>query len=74
MPTLGHPNRLVVVDGFSGSDPAEDVVFLGQELRRDDQPNRLAEGFGLRVAEEALGGAIPGQDLSLDISADNRVF
>ena len=73
MSSPGYPGRLEVVDGFTGPDPPQDLLLFGKELRRDDQPDRLAEGLPLRVTEQALGGPVPRHDPSLGIHAQDGI-
>ena len=66
-------DRLEVRDRLARADARQDDVFFGLAVRRDDHPNRPADGFGRRVAEHPLGGPVPGRDDAVQILADDRV-
>src|SRR5580693_5743824 len=62
-----------MIDFFATPDAGEDLVFFTPSIMRDDQPDVLSDCLGRRIAEEALGGWIPGHDHALESLADNHV-
>ena len=56
---LAQANRVEVRDRLAGSDVREDHVLLGLPIRRNNHPDRLADGFRGGVAEHGLGRAVP---------------
>ena len=54
-------------------DVAKDLIFFRAPLEREDQRDRLADGFGLGVAEHPLGGGIPRHDHAVQVFADDRI-
>ena len=72
-PSLASTHGLVVIDALTGAEATHHVVFLAEQLRRDDQSDRLPDGFRLGVTEQTLGRRVPRGDEAGGILADDRV-
>jgi hypothetical protein len=64
---------LEMFDALARAQTAQDRRFLVRALRRDDEHDRLADGFLRGVSEEALGGRVPAQDFAVQRLAHDRV-
>jgi hypothetical protein len=62
-----------VIDPLAALNARQYSRLLVDALRRDQDGHRLAGGFLGRIAEHALGAAIPGLDDAVEILADNGV-
>src|SRR5690606_15736114 len=71
---LADAHRLEVRDRLSAPDAREHVDLFTQALGWDDQRDRAAGRLLCRVAEEALGAAIPRGDHPRERLADDGVL
>src|SRR5436190_17413841 len=62
-----------MVDLLATPDVADDVVFLGLSLRRDDAPDRLADHLLGGEAEQPLRPRVPRGDDAVQRLADDGV-
>ena len=60
-------------DGFAGTNSRQNHVFLALSIRGDDDADGPADHLAGGVAEYALGGAIPGGNVAVQILADDGV-
>ena len=60
-----HCRIVSMRDGMARSNATQDRVFLALPVGGDDHANGAADGFGGRVAEHPLRGAVPGADGAL---------
>ena len=60
-------------DRFAAHDPAQHLVFFELARLGDEDANRLADDFAGALAEQPLGGWIPGGDDAAQILADDGV-
>ena len=72
-PVLALTDRLEVVDLVACPDPVQQLRCLVVEPGGDENRHRLADDLIGGVAEEALGAAIPGQDRSVEVLADDGI-
>ena len=67
-----HALRLEVLDAPTLLQRRDDSVFLCEALRRNHERDVAADGFGSRVAEQALSSRIPALDDAVEPLADDR--
>jgi hypothetical protein len=70
---LGDPHSFVVADVLAPPQLAQDGLFFGVQLGRDDAGDRLANHLVGGVAEHAHGPAVPGRHPAFQRFADNGV-
>ena len=62
-----------MLDPLALADTVEDVVDFGAPVRRDDDVDAAADRLGGRIAEQALGGAVPAGDGAVERLGDDGV-
>ena len=62
-----------MIDPLTLPDPVEDLAFLLTKLRRNDQIDRLADGLGGRIPEQALRAFVPREDDAFERLADDGI-
>src|SRR6516162_3575183 len=72
-PAFGAPNRLKMIDPIAPPDARQHLVLFRPPLRRNDNPDVLSDCLFRRVAQDALGGGIPGRNCPVESFADNNV-
>src|SRR5580658_11247507 len=63
--------RFDVIDPLALVDAFEDRDFFSDAVRRDDQGDGLADYFGSRITEHALGGVVPGGDDAVEVLSND---
>ena len=61
-------------DRLTRSNACEHHIFFALPVRRNDHANRLADGFGGRIAKHAFRRQIPRGDDAVEILADDRII
>ena len=70
----GHLDLLADNVGLAGRHDSGDAgEVIGVEPLRDDQGEGVADGLLGRVAEDVLGGRVPGDDVPVLVGSDDRV-
>src|SRR5689334_5763111 len=62
-----------MLDPIATPQSREDLGLLAQAVRRDEDGDGVADGFGGAVAEDPLGPLVPSADDALERLADDRV-
>jgi hypothetical protein len=70
---LGPTNGFEMLDALPGAQTAEDLAFLILELRRDDDGNRLSDGFVGGKSENAFCSGVPAGDDAVEVFGDDGV-
>src|ERR1700722_8671811 len=65
--------RFDVIDPLALVDAFEDRDFFSDAVRWNDQGDGMADDFGGRITEHALGGVVPGGDDAVEVLANNSV-
>ena len=68
-----HADGFEVVDPFAAFEPRDDITFFVETLRRNDQADVSAHGFGRRVAKGMFRARIPALDDAIERLADDGV-
>src|SRR4029453_17296548 len=53
------PTRFTMFNPLAGAQPPQDLLLLVVQLRRDDDRDRLPNGFLFRISEQPLGSPVP---------------
>ena len=72
-PVLAQAHRLVVLDALAGPDARQDEGLLVLVVGGDEDGHGLADDLVGRVAEDALGPAVPARDDGVERLGDDGV-
>ena len=72
-PVLGHPHRLQVLHALAAQHTLQNLLFLLNPLRRQQQRDWLADDLLRPVAEQPLGPCVPGLDDAVEVLGQDGI-